>query len=74
MQAASFRPAANVQVADIFVDFAPGLGDGQRQVGDESVEEVQKALLPEPRMEGRTTMRLTCASCSAKLASILPRT
>src|ERR1700722_20286681 len=45
VQACGQRPGGDDFVADIFVDFAAGLGDGQRQVGDESVEEVQKAFL-----------------------------
>ena len=40
-------PGGDDLVADIFVDLAARLGDGERQVGDEAVEEVEEAQLAE---------------------------
>ena len=40
-------PRADDLVADVFVDLAARLGDGERDVGDEAVEEVHEAQLAE---------------------------
>ena len=45
VQAGGEPPGGDDLVADIFVDLAARLGDGERDVGDEAVEEVDEAQL-----------------------------
>src|SRR5208282_4508046 len=42
-------PGRDDLIADVFVNFAAGFGDGERHVGDEAVEEVEKGELTEAR-------------------------
>ena len=51
------RPSGDDLVADILVDFAACLGDGERQVGDETVEEVQKMHFAEASLNGAGCVR-----------------
>ena len=46
VRARSEPPGRDDLVADIFMDFAAGFGDGERHIGDEAVEEVQEAGSP----------------------------
>ena len=46
LQAGRERPSGDDLVADILVDFAAGLGDGERQVGNETVEKSRKRTSP----------------------------
>ena len=45
VRARSEPPGRDHLVADIFVDLAAGLGDSERHVGDETVEQIQNAQL-----------------------------